>query len=248
MVLSAVRGAVGFLSRLPVGHDEDAWKALTRTPATFPLVAYPLGALVAVPLLIPLPAPTVAVGFVLWLYVLTGINHLDGVTDLGDAAVVHGDAERRRAVLADTTTGVGGTLALVVVVLGLAAAAVQLPQLPLAALGLVVVAEVGAKTAMALLLCVGTASHEGLGSSFTERASPRAAVPIAVVAVPAVAVTWPHVLPAAVALVAAILVGAGLWVWARVHLGGVSGDVLGATNELARVVALHAGVIAWTLS
>ena len=248
MALSALRGAVGFLSRLPVGHDENAWHAVTRTPATFPLVAYLLGAIVAIPLLAPLPPPTAGAGFVLWLYLVTGINHLDGVTDLGDAVVVHGDPERRRAVLADTTTGVGGTLALVVVVLGLAAAAVQLPQLPLAALGLVVVAEVGAKTAMALLVCLGTASHEGLGSSFTERASPRATVSVAVVAVPAVAVTWPHVLPAAVALVAAILVGAGLWAWARVHLGGVSGDVLGATNELARVVALHAGVIAWTLS
>ena len=29
-------------------------------------------------------------------------------------------------------------------------------------------------------------------------------------------------------------------------LGGVNGDVFGAVNELARIVALHAGVVAWT--
>ena len=34
--------------------------------------------------------------------------------------------------------------------------------------------------------------------------------------------------------------------WADGALGGVNGDVFGAVNELARVVALHAGVVAWT--
>ncbi|MFT4923567.1 MAG: adenosylcobinamide-GDP ribazoletransferase, partial [Haloarculaceae archaeon] len=30
MVLTALRGAVGFLTRLPVGHDERAWAAFCR--------------------------------------------------------------------------------------------------------------------------------------------------------------------------------------------------------------------------
>ncbi|WP_241990620.1 adenosylcobinamide-GDP ribazoletransferase, partial [Halorubrum sp. CGM5_25_10-8B] len=53
---------------------------------------------------------------------------------------------------------------------------------------------------------------------------------------------------AAAAITAAVVVAALAFAWARSRLGGVSGDVLGATNELARVVGLHAGVIAWTLS
>ncbi|TVT93597.1 adenosylcobinamide-GDP ribazoletransferase, partial [Haloferax volcanii] len=36
--------------------------------------------------------------------------------------------------------------------------------------------------------------------------------------------------------------------WGRARLGGVSGDLLGATNELARAAAVHAGVVTWTLS
>jgi adenosylcobinamide-GDP ribazoletransferase len=45
---------------------------------------------------------------------------------------------------------------------------------------------------------------------------------------------------------AGVLAGLVPFWWARRRLGGVSGDVMGAANELARLVALHAGVIAWT--
>ena len=52
-----------------------------------------------------------------------------------------------------------------------------------------------------------------------------------------------------VGVLVATTVIAGLTLrWAQTNLGGVSGDVLGATNELARVAGLHAGVVAWTLS
>ncbi|ACV12660.1 cobalamin 5'-phosphate synthase [Halorhabdus utahensis DSM 12940] len=245
-MLSALRGAVGFLTRLPVGHDEAAWEAFRSQPAAFPLVGYAIGALAALPLLAPVPSATAAVGFLAWLYVLTGINHLDGVADLGDAAVVHGDSERRQEVLADTTVGVGAVAAVGIVFAGLATAGYTLAQLPARAALLVVAGEVGAKTAVALAACLGTATHDGLGAQFTDRLHYRHALAPLVVAFPAVALTWPD--PSAlVAVAAAVTCGVGMVVWARRTLGGVDGDVLGATAELARVVGLHAGVIAWTL-
>ncbi len=45
------------------------------------------------------------------------------------------------------------------------------------------------------------------------------------------------------------IAGVGLpWYWANRNLDGISGDVFGAANEIGRVVGLHVGVIAWTLS
>ncbi len=243
--VAAVRGALGFLSRVPTGQDEAAWLAFQSTPAAFPLVGYAVGGLLALPLLVPAPAPTVGVAFVAGVYVVTGINHVDGVADVGDAAVVHGGPERRREVMADSAVGVGGALAVAIVAVGLAAAGVALAALPALAVLVVVAAEVGAKTGMALLVCVGSAPHEGLGSAFTGNSSPRSLVGVALLAVPALVVTWPR--PAAlVAGVAATATAPVVLRWARGAVGGVSGDVVGATNELARVVGLHAGVIAWT--
>ncbi|MGM0590025.1 MAG: adenosylcobinamide-GDP ribazoletransferase [Halobacteriota archaeon] len=244
MVLTAFRGALGFLSRLPVGRDETAWEAFLAAPVTLPLVGYVVGAVVALPLGLRLPAPTAAVLFVVWLYLVTGINHADGLGDVGDALVVHGDAVERRAVMKDTTVGVGAALAVGLGVLGLAAAAFALASAPLTALLLVVAAEVGAKLGMATIACLGTASHDGLGSELTGNLRPRSLVGPAVVALPAAALTWPHP-AAAIGLGAAVLTAGGVLAWARWRLGGVSGDVLGAGNEIARVVALHAGVVAW---
>ncbi|WP_135663430.1 adenosylcobinamide-GDP ribazoletransferase [Halorhabdus rudnickae] len=246
-MLNAIRGAVGFLTRFPVGRDETAWDAFRSRPATFPLVGYLIGGLAALPLLAPVPPATAAFGFVVWLYVLTGINHLDGAADLGDAAVVHGDRERRREVLADTTVGVGAVAAVALVFVGLSTAGYALAQFPARALVLVIAAEVGAKGAVALAACVGTATHDGLGAQFTDQLGPRNAIAPIVLVVPAALLTWPH--PSAfVASAAALACTVGTVLWARRTLGGVDGDVMGATAELARVVGLHAGVIAWTLS
>jgi adenosylcobinamide-GDP ribazoletransferase len=249
VVLTALRGAVGFLSRLPVGHSESAWQSFCRTPTVVPAVGYLLGALVALPLLLPLPEATTAILFVAGIYALTGITHVDGVADLGDALVVHGDADDRRAVLKDTTVGTGALLAVALVVAGLVLAGLALAGLPLrVAVAVVVTAEVGAKAALAGLVCVGDAAHEGLGSALTTNARPREALVVALVAAPALLFTWPHLQVGVTVLLAAVGVTLLTFRWATANLSGVSGDVLGATNELARVAGLHAGVVAWTLS
>lgn len=245
MVLTALRGGAGFLTRLPVGTDEDSWHAFRQSPVVLPLAGYAIGALATLPLLVPAPAPTVAVLFVVSLYVLTGITHLDGVADIGDAAVVHGAPEKRRDVLKDTSVGVGALLAVGLVVLGLTMAAVTIATLPQKALLIVLTAEVSAKFGMAAVACFGTATHEGLGSQLTEPSRPRSALAPAVVALPATAVTWPHPASASAFCGGLFSTVAVFW-WANRRLDGINGDVFGAVNELARVVALHVGVIAWT--
>lgn len=246
---TALRGALGFLSRLPVGRDEQAWAAFRTAPWTLPVAGVLLGALVAVPvgvaLLLPVPSVTVAFVYVLAVVALTGINHVDGVADLGDAMVVHGDAERRREVMGDTVLGVGGTLAIVLVVAGLALGAVGLAALPLAAaVGLVVASEVAAKVAMATLIALGTPAHDGFGAAVAGETRPRGLVVPVALAAPAAVLTLPSV-AALGALASAGVVTLGLLWWARGRLDGVTGDVIGASNELARVVALHAGLVVW---
>lgn len=249
--MTAVRGALGFLTRLPVGRSEAAWAAFRASPWAFPLAGYPVGLLLAAPFVlqrVPLPAGTVAFAYLAAVVVLTGVNHLDGVADAGDAAVVHGDAADRRGVLKDTTVGVGAVAAVGLLLLGLAFGALGVAALPLrAAVAVVVATEVGAKVGMAAVACLGTAAHEGLGSQFTGRATERDLLAVGVAALPVVVLSWPTPASAA-ALAGAVLAGFAVLVWLSRLLGGVNGDVFGAVNEAARVAGLHVGVVAWTLS
>jgi adenosylcobinamide-GDP ribazoletransferase len=243
--VGALRGALGFLTRLPVGHDERAWEAFRRTPEAFPLAGYVVGALLVLAFVLPVPDPTVAAAFVVWVYLLTGINHVDGLADLGDAAAVHGSSEARRDAMTDTTTGVGAVVAVAATVAALALAGLALAALPLrAAAAIVLAGEVGAKCAMAAVACLGEPAHEGLGSQVSGGAPARTLGPIAVSLLAALVL----VPASAVAFLGALAVGLATLRWSNAALGGISGDVLGATNELSRVAALHAGVIAWTLS
>ncbi|NHN42208.1 adenosylcobinamide-GDP ribazoletransferase [Halorubellus sp. JP-L1] len=267
--MRAVAGALGFLTRVPVGRDGDAWAAFAAHPAAAVVPGYVVGALAgAVPALAlafapGVPAASVALAYVVGVYALVGINNLDGVADCGDAMVVHGDAERRRDVLADTTTGVGALAAVALVVAGLALGALALAGTdPLVAFAVALAAEVGARTGLAALAAVGDAPHDGLGRTITDGVGPGTLVVALALAVPALAapaVSVPlltdssneavAVAVAALGAFAGALAGTGaVGAWAQRRLGGPSGDVFGAATEVARVVGLHAGVIAWTLS
>lgn len=249
--VAAIRGALGFLTRLPVGGSEAAWTAFRGSPWAFPAAGYPVGVvvgLVAATAAVGLPRPTVALAALVVLYAVTGIVHLDGVADTGDAAVVHGDASDRLAVLKDTTVGVGAVAAVALVLVGVAGGLFAVAALPVrVALGVVLAAEVGAKLGMAAVAAFGVSPHEGLGSAFTTRSGPRAVAPAVAVAVPAGLVALPS-LAGLTALVGATAAGLVVLRWASGLVGGANGDVFGATNEIGRVVGLHAGVIVWTFS
>lgn len=250
MALSAVRGALGFLSTLPVSTDEANWEAFRRHPETVVLTGYVLGPLLALPLLIVPVPPLAGFGFLLAVALFTGINHFDGLTDVADGFAVHGTESERVTAMGDSALGVGGFLAGGLVLIGLFVIGQELAGLGRRAVVLVVTGEVAAKTAMVWVIVRGTPRHEGLGSAVAEFATGRTLLVALVLALPTVALAWPS--PAgALAIVAAIAValaaGEGLTRLAGSRFGGTSGDVLGATNEVARLAAILVGVLLWTL-
>mgnify|MGYP000451121340 CR=1 FL=1 len=248
-MLTAARGALAFLTRLPVGGGEAAWDAFRTTPVAFLVAGYVGGGLAAIPLALPVPVSTAVAGYLLALYLLTGVTHADGLADCGDAAATHGADADRRAALKDSQTGVGGALAVILALVTLALGALGVAGAgPRVAVRLALAAEVSAKAGMAGLAALGSSGHEGLGSAVVGAADWTGLLPVVPVAALAVVAAPPGSEPALVAtLLAGPAVAALVGRWGTRRLGGVTGDVLGAANELGRVAALHAGVVVWTL-
>ncbi len=199
---------------------------------------------------LPVQPPTLVAAYLAGLYLLTGVTHADGLADLGDALAVHGDTERKRDVLKDSATGVGGTLLLTVTLFVVALGALSFAGIgPWRALRLVVAAEVSAKLGMAVVACYGRPAHEGLGSQLVGELTHRSFAPAILVSLPAIAAAPNGLAPALVAAMATgSTVGVAVLTWGHRTFGGVSGDLLGATNEIGRALALHVGVSVWILT
>lgn len=247
---------LGFFSRLPWGGASSLEEVVAAFPLV-PLVGWVLGGLAGLValLLSPLLPPAPLAALLLTVMVgLTGLNQMDGLLDLGDGLMVHGDAEKRLRAMHDHSAGVGAVAAvLFTYLLGFAALAGVVVQvgagpgggwLDMGARRLaaaVVLAEVAARLPYLYLAWRGRSSHGGLGSAFLEGFGARHVTVGFAAAVPAaLAAVWLGWIPVAFAAAAALLTAAWLLRTATRLLGGVGGDVLGASQELARTAALLA--------
>ena len=239
-----MRALFSFFTLLPLGRGATLEEA-ARGAYLLPLIGLLTGLPGALLLLMGVFPPNVAASLALTAALLAaGLHHTDGVLDVGDALMVRGAPARRREVLKDARIGVGGLGALFVVyaptLFALGALADASPYLAAVSL---LASEVAARSAMLLLLTFGSPAAEGSSSAYFVRAlkaNPRraAAVALALAGPPLAA------LPLGWGVLAAILAAPAVALLAlRVSsaaFGGISGDVSGATGELARAVLLVA--------
>ncbi len=185
-------------------------------------------------------AATLALGTVL---VAAGLHHADGVLDVGDALMVPGTPERRRAVLKDTRVGIGGIGGIFLVYAPtVAALVVMCATSPVRAALALLAGEVAARSAMVFTLAYGNPADAGSSAVpfVRELSGPRHATGIALaLLVPLPFLFWigslaPLVVFAAplVALISLRLSGSAF--------DGIGGDLVGATGEACRTVVLVA--------
>ena len=239
--MNGLRGAVTFLTRVPVGTGDESPDVAAAVP-WFPLVGALVGLLVASvyaaarQLGPPLPAAVLGVASGV---LVTGAFHEDGLADTADAFGAWNASDARR-ILKDPTHGTYGVCALV---LSLAARVGALASLGgWAALAVLPAAHALARTAAVLLLGVGPMPvEEGLGASYAARVRGPHLVTAAAVglAVAALAAGWWAGPAFVLALAAAYVVGS---VGAR-RVGGLSGDILGAAEQVGEIAVLYLGVV-----
>src|SRR5918998_3579483 len=110
-----MRALLSFFTVLPV--RSAPLEAVAERAYLLPLVGIFTGAPGAALILLGYAMPPGVVGTLALAAVLltAGLHHTDGVLDTGDALMVRGTPERRRAVLKDARVGTGGIGALFVV-------------------------------------------------------------------------------------------------------------------------------------
>lgn len=203
-----------------------------------------------------------AILVILVVHILNRFLHFDGLIDLGDGLVATGTKEKKLAAMKDTRVGAGGVSYGILFSLLIIA---SLSSLPSYIFFIPVAMEVLAKNSLLTVAAFGK-EREGLGSPFVKHTKPVSALLSAFL-------SFGLLLPFTVfdalvlyqgsndgmtgattilTLTVAMLVVSMLtgWLMARIahrNFGCVNGDVLGATNEVAKAAVLLTALalLAW---
>jgi adenosylcobinamide-GDP ribazoletransferase len=250
LVVKELKNLLSFLTVFPVKMDNDLLTDCAKNMWAFPLIGAFIGLIAGLFGWVTFHfLPGIVVGglvtaVLLW---MTGLHHTDGLLDFGDGVMVHGTPERKVEVMHDQLTGAGG-LSLGILTMLITALAVGQLNIGIIIQGIIVI-EVSAKLSMVVMAWAGKSVHQGMNSSFLEfmhgsQGSVRLIVALLIsfaIAVPLL--HWAGV----IVLLAGILTSLVMVAIAHRNFNGVTGDVFGATNELARLVSVVAllVVIAW---
>ena len=240
-MLKEVKNLLSFLTIIPLSMDKDCLTDAAKGMFLFPLVGAFIGLLAGLFGWVTsqfLPSLVVGALVLGLLLLITGLHHTDGLLDFGDGVMAQGSAERKIEIMHDQLTGAGG-LSLGIITFLITAFSIAELNKGIIVQGIVVV-EVSAKLSMVIGAWAGKAAHQGMSSSFLEAMHGKkgAARLIAALIISfgiAVPLLW---LTGVVTLLAAILASLIMVGISHRHFKAVTGDVLGATNELTRMVSL----------
>lgn len=243
-----MRIVLSFLTRLPVGSftTEHYFRDLGRRAPLFPLAGLVIGLLSAAAAWLAGLGFGEPVGVVAAMVVnvaVTGGLHLDGLMDTADGIMSHRSRERMLEIMHDSRIGAMAVIAVLMVVLLRFAllAATPAPQLWRALVIAPVLgrAAVVAAAGLSPQACAGAdLDGRGLGADFAANITRGGLMMALVIAVVAAAVIggWRG---AAASVTAGIVAGLSARGLIRT-LRGLTGDTLGAINELSEIAALAA--------
>ncbi len=235
--MNGLRGAIGLLTILPAGRGLG-WQGAAMVP-WFPLVGLFLGGLWAgFDTVAGLAfSPLLRAGLdVIFLMVLTGGLHLDGLADTADGILSHRDKEEALRIMKDSRIGAWGVLALVSV-LALKGLALSGP-LPGERWNSLLLVPAYGRLAMVLAISILPygRGEEGIASDLFQEKKWWAWAPGAVlVGVGSAFLGWPGILLINGAFLLAVVLVLSLY---RSRMGCVTGDMLGALGEVTETALL----------
>lgn len=254
-MLKVFKDLVAFLTIIPSAKDESFVETSARYMFLFPLIGGFIGLLAAIYFqlctsILQLLTPIIrflmgtlentfirifsACATISFILVLTGLQHFDGLVDLGNALGLKNLEERRRVAHAWIVTYKGAFLALFIEFLAFIGIFLINAVLMFKAL---ICAEVSAKLSMVVLACIGKPARSGLGALFMKYN--RGVKPIIAAYVVALLIIFPLFgFSSVMFLLVSFLASFLLEKVSNKVFGGVSGDVIGATNEIVRAICL----------
>ena len=235
-MLKEISSVFTFLTIIP-GTNSNL-EIIAKYMYIFPIVGVLIGLIIgsfALGLSLFLEPLIVALLVVAGLAIITGIHHTDGLADFADGLMTKGNKEKKLKSMKDVSTGTAGIISIVLYVVGmiLALSLMQGFQLFTA----ILLSEILAKFAMVLQAALGKSAVTGSNSPFVQimKDKKRLFLASTITIIPVIVLGGTI---GAIAFAVAISITFFIVAISTRSFGGITGDVLGATNELTRLSSL----------
>jgi adenosylcobinamide-GDP ribazoletransferase len=238
--------ALQFLTRIPMPSIAFEVDSLSRATKFFPMVGRGVGSgavRLQKVLMFHMSRPLVALIVLIYLVLITGCLHEDGLADVADGFGGGRTEDQILAILKDSRIGGYGATALA---LSLLARYLLLASLPLEHFAAYVISShvLCRWSSLPLSYFLPPArEQDGQGARIAKLTSLASLIfgSVFSFAVVAFALRWSAVVPVLIAISIVVLSGR---LYAR-NIGGVTGDCFGATNQLTEIAVYFCGV--WTI-
>ncbi|WP_340116516.1 adenosylcobinamide-GDP ribazoletransferase [Pelagibius sp. 7325] len=239
-LLSAAR----LLTRLPLGavSARPSEPVASHPARCYPLVGAGIGALAALAFAVgawlALPPFACALAALAVSILVTGALHEDGLADVADGFGGGHGRERKLAIMRDSRIGSYGVLALALVLTARGGSLASLADTGAAAAALIAAHTLSRGGLAALMAAQPLARSDGLAAATGRPGGADAVIAFAVGGLAAFLLLDFGV--AVVAILACAVVQLGLGLQAQRQIGGMTGDVLGAAQQLGEAAVLLA--------
>jgi adenosylcobinamide-GDP ribazoletransferase len=169
------------------------------------------------------------------LAVITGIHHTDGLADFADGLMTKGTKEKKRKAMKDLSVGSAGIFSIVLYAIGVITALSLSSGMEL--FKIILLSEIMAKFSMVLMAGLGNSASIGSNSPFMDSMKDKKRLLVAgiITIIPFIILGEMNgfIVFASGIVLTMFLVGLS-----TKSFGGITGDVMGASNELTRLSSL----------
>jgi adenosylcobinamide-GDP ribazoletransferase len=229
-----------FMTRIPININLEVKREdFGKSVVYFPLVGFIVGLFDLLVFYISsrlFPPMISSVFVVLSHIVITGGLHLDGLGDTVDGIYSGRDKERILEIMKDSRTGTFGVLALIIILLFRFAILVSLRGESL--YRAVVIAPIIARTLMSLLMYKRPYAREkqGLGDLFIGQITRKTLIITLILGTIFTIIMGSY--RGIIAMVVAVIFVLGFRSYVEKRIGGITGDILGASVEISEIIVL----------
>ena len=235
-MLKQIGSVFSFLTIIPTSNSD--LNSIAKNMFLFPVVGIVIGLVIGsigFGLSLYLEPLVVSLVVVASLAIITGIHHTDGLADFSDGLMTKGTKEKKRKAMKDLSVGSAGIFSIVLYAIGMIIALSFSSGMDL--FKIILLSEIMAKFSMVLMAGLGNSASIGSNSPFMDSMKDKKRLLIAgiITIIPLIVIGEMNGL---IVFASGIILTMFLVGLSTKSFGGITGDVMGASNELTRLSSL----------